>query len=203
MSNLDSPDKGLDPRVRRTRALIQQAFLDLLAEKGFQAITVKDITQRAEINRATFYAHFPDKYALLEATITQTFRQELKKRTLSACRFSEANLRALILTVCEYLAESETHCKVSDTQFEVLVENQVRKQVQELLERWLEEVGMDIDAKTAAIASSWTIYGLALQWSEGKTREPVDAYVDRVMPLVLSNLRLKLVETPSSMQAVR
>lgn len=203
MSNFVSPGEGLDPRVRRTRASIQQAFLELLAEKGFQAITVKDITQRAEINRATFYAHFPDKYALLEATIAQTFQQELKKRTLSACRFSEANLRALILTVCEYLAESNTHCKVSDSQFEVLVERQVRRQVQELLERWLSEVGLDMAAKTAAIAASWTIYGFALQWSEGKDRELLDAYVDRVLPLILSNLRLKPEERPSVMPAGR
>jgi len=66
---------------------------------------------------------------LLDATIAQTFRQELMKRTLSACRFSQTNLRALVLTVCESIAGSETHCKVSDSQFEVLVERQVREQV--------------------------------------------------------------------------
>lgn len=201
MSISDPPDDKLDPRIRRTRALIQAAFLDLLAEKSFQAITVKDITQRAEINRATFYAHFPDKFALLDATIAQTFRQELKKRTLNACRFNQENLRALVLLVCEYLARSDAHCKVSDSQFEMLVERQVRKQVQDLLEMWLKEVGLDIDAKTAAIAASWTIYGLALQWSESRNREPVEAYVERVLPLIVSNLRLKTEELGSKMSA--
>ncbi len=201
MSISASPADKLDPRVRRTRALIQGAFLELLAEKSFQAISVKDITQRAEINRATFYAHFPDKYALLEATIAQTFRQELTKRTLSACRFSLENLRALISTVCEYLVGSDTHCKVSDSQFEMLVERQVRKQVQDLLEMWLREVGLDTDVRTAAIAASWTIYGLALQWSENRNREPVETYVERVLPLIVSNLRLKTEEMGSTLSA--
>ena len=58
--------KREDPRVKRTRKLINQAFFDLMNEKGFQAITVQDITDRAEVNRATFYAHYEDKYDLLE-----------------------------------------------------------------------------------------------------------------------------------------
>ena len=42
----------LDPRVKRTRQLIQQAFMQLLSEKDFQNITVQDISERAEVNRA-------------------------------------------------------------------------------------------------------------------------------------------------------
>jgi AcrR family transcriptional regulator len=52
----------LDPRVRRTRQLLQDALLALLAEKRFEAITVQDITERATLNHATFYAHFADKW---------------------------------------------------------------------------------------------------------------------------------------------
>jgi len=55
--------------------------------------------------------------------------------------------------------------------------------------------------KTAAIAASWTIYGLALQWSESRNREPVEAYVDRVLPLITSNLHVKTEELGSPMPA--
>jgi len=75
---LPIPDEQLDPRVKRTRGLIQQSFMELLAEKGFRAVTVQDITERAEVNRTTFYAHFPDKYSLLEESIRQAFRSELE-----------------------------------------------------------------------------------------------------------------------------
>ena len=56
----------LDPRIRRTRQLLQDALRKLLDQKGFDDITVQDITEAATLNRATFYAHYPDKFALLE-----------------------------------------------------------------------------------------------------------------------------------------
>jgi AcrR family transcriptional regulator len=57
----------IDPRIRRTRQMLFQAFQDLLAEKTFDLISVQDIAERSTLNRATFYDHFTDKFALLEA----------------------------------------------------------------------------------------------------------------------------------------
>jgi len=59
---VQNPD---DLRVQRTRKLIQQALFDLTLEKGFASITVRDIADRAQVNRSTFYRHFLDKYDLL------------------------------------------------------------------------------------------------------------------------------------------
>jgi AcrR family transcriptional regulator len=189
----------VDPRVKRTRALIQQAFGDLLAEKGFQSITVQDITQRAEVNRATFYAHFPDKFALLESHIQKVFRAELESRTLHACHYSEDNLRALIVTVIEFIGQANTRCKSIDSQFELMVERQVRKQIQEILELWIGKVGSDIDTQTAATASSWTIYGLALQYNQDKSANKLnaEAFAEQVLPLVRDNLHLQQEVPPA------
>ena len=63
-----------DPRVRRTRKLLQDALVELLAEKSFEAITVQDIATRSTINRATFYAHFVDKYDLFASYSREWFR---------------------------------------------------------------------------------------------------------------------------------
>ena len=81
--------------VKRTRSLILQAFGELLAEKGFEAISVQDVTDNAEINRAAFYKHFVDKYALLDYTIKEMFKREIEKRTLDACQYTPENLRNL------------------------------------------------------------------------------------------------------------
>ena len=102
-------DEKQDPRVKRTRSLILNAFMEILPEKGFQSVSVQDITEKAGINRATFYAHFPDKYALLDHSISQMFRQEIEKRMLDACHYSDENL---------------------SLQFESLVEAQVKNQLQ-------------------------------------------------------------------------
>jgi AcrR family transcriptional regulator len=61
--------KTVDLRVRRTRKLLQEAFLKLMSKKSFQAITVQDISAEAMVNRSTFYDHFVDQYELAELLI--------------------------------------------------------------------------------------------------------------------------------------
>jgi AcrR family transcriptional regulator len=50
-----------DRRSQRTRHMLSEAFVQLLREKGYSAITVSDIIERANIGRSTFYAHYHDK----------------------------------------------------------------------------------------------------------------------------------------------
>jgi AcrR family transcriptional regulator len=69
----------VDLRVRRTQMVLREALIDLIEEKGFDAVTVGDIAQRAMVNRTTFYRHYPDKYALVsgifEEAVKQIFRE--------------------------------------------------------------------------------------------------------------------------------
>ncbi len=58
-------DSNLDLRVVRTKTAIRNALVELIEEKGFDAITVKDITTKANINRGTFYTHYQDKFDLM------------------------------------------------------------------------------------------------------------------------------------------
>ena len=61
----------------RSRRLIHQAFLELLREKPFEKITVTDIVNRADINRSTFYAHYPDVRGLVEALVEKGINESL------------------------------------------------------------------------------------------------------------------------------
>src|SRR5437763_11823070 len=88
-----------DPRVKRTRRLLQDALMELLAEKSFDAITVQDIAERSTINRATFYAHYVDKYALFSGYIRQWFRGALCLHLGDGATLSRSNLQLMIL-VC-------------------------------------------------------------------------------------------------------
>jgi AcrR family transcriptional regulator len=193
---LPNEAEKLDPRVKRTRQMIEQAFLELVKEKGFQAISVQDVTERAGINRATFYAHFPDKFALLDHAIQQGFRQEIEQRMLNACHFTNENLRILILTVCEFVADTHGHCARVEHQFQALVEAQVRAQVYGLLNHWLENIPLlqntVVSRERAATAASWAIYGLATEWSRNKRQPPLEQYADEVLPLVAANLGLTI-----------
>jgi AcrR family transcriptional regulator len=57
--------KAEDRRVQRTRKLLQDALMALIVEQGYEAVTVQDIIDRANVGRSTFYDHFLDKQALL------------------------------------------------------------------------------------------------------------------------------------------
>lgn len=59
----------VDPRVIRTRQMLRDAFMALIPEIGYDAITVQHITDRATLNRATFYLHYRDKQDLLNQII--------------------------------------------------------------------------------------------------------------------------------------
>jgi AcrR family transcriptional regulator len=54
-----------DRRVRRTRKALQDALIGLMTEKGYEAVTVQDIIERADVGRSTFYMHYTDKDELL------------------------------------------------------------------------------------------------------------------------------------------
>lgn len=58
--------KKEDLRVIRTKKLIFTAFINLIQEKDYNSITVQDISDRAMINRSTFYSHFKDKQDVLD-----------------------------------------------------------------------------------------------------------------------------------------
>jgi AcrR family transcriptional regulator len=60
----------IDLRIRRTRKLLSDALVALLAEQSFESITVRQICERAMVHRATFYTHFADKYELLRSVLS-------------------------------------------------------------------------------------------------------------------------------------
>ncbi len=188
----NSPEERekLDPRVKRTRQMLDQAFIELLAEKGFDAITVQDVTERAGVNRATFYAHFQDKFALLDYSIRESFHQEMSKRLLDSCSFSMENLHHLIMAVCEFTRNLSSTCVPAQRQFDPLVENQIRGQLYELLLMWLKKIETTVSPETSATAASWAIYGLAMLWNREKKSRTVKSFADEVLPLVAANLSL-------------
>src|SRR5689334_12633624 len=91
----------VDPRIVRTRELLGQAFMALMSEQEFEKITVQDITGRAGVNRATFYAHFEDKYALMNYMIEGQFQTAVRNRLPKVAEFSPENLRLLTLATCD------------------------------------------------------------------------------------------------------
>lgn len=187
-----------DPRVIRTRQLLQTALGELLAQKDFRDITVQDIADRATLNRATFYAHFADKYALMEYSVRETFKQALVSRLPMEANLSSANLYKLIVIVCEFLRQFFDHCAPSPTraQLRSVTESQVKAQLYDMLLSWLlvdesNGRGDAVALEQAATVTSWAIYGAAQRWVEGDRARSAEDYARQMLPLILAPLRAR------------
>jgi len=91
----------------RSRNLIRQAFLQLLTEKPFEKITATDIINRADINRSTFYAHYPDARGLMDEIVDQIL--SMFQNMLSSIDFGVffENPRPILNEVIAFLQDNQ------------------------------------------------------------------------------------------------
>ncbi len=183
---LHSDCQKLDPRIRRTRGLLQDALKRLLEEKEFDKITIQDIAEAATLNRATFYAHYPDKFALLEEHIRVTFLQLLECRKIRFDGSCATAFHPIVLAVCDYLAELQKSRASKQRQFEAFVEGTVIDQIRVILmdgyRKHPSETG--INPELIVATASWAIYGAAKQWVNNPDRSPADDFVATAVNLV-------------------
>ena len=190
LANLE--EKKEDPRVIRTRQLLHQAYLELLREKSFQDITVQDIADRATVNRVTFYAHFQDKFALLEYTIREGFKEQVRDQLSGCSMYTPENLARLIGAVCEYLREMNRVCPPPHGQMGPLMEKQIKAVINEVLLLWLKDFPNPQLTEQKAMITAWAIYGAAVQWSQKPKPEPVSNFVQQVLPMIEASLSVQL-----------
>jgi AcrR family transcriptional regulator len=106
----DSVAATEDARVQRSRTLIQHALFDLIVEKGYAAVTVRDIALRAKVNRSTFYRHYLDKADLLAHYLDQLQKdvadaaEQAEQKRIAAPERVPAGLLLLVNHVQEHAA---------------------------------------------------------------------------------------------------
>jgi AcrR family transcriptional regulator len=178
-----------DPRARWTKQRLQQAFLDLARIKNFDALTVKDITDRAEVNRATFYAHFDNKYELLHETIRTTFMQMVQRRLPTGRVTISADLEVIIVAVCEFLKQFDGKCWQQQRRFGVLVEREIKALLTNILHAWLANADIQpmrdgASAELTATMASWAIYGAAVHWNQQDPQQPEEDFARTALVLI-------------------
>lgn len=89
-------EKNTDKRIIKTRRAIKSVFIELMSEIGFAKINVQRIVERAEINRSTFYAHYADKYDLLD---------EIENELLVGMKETESKIPAGVIAPQEFNIE--------------------------------------------------------------------------------------------------
>ncbi|SDW15537.1 TetR/AcrR family transcriptional regulator [Paenibacillus sp. CF384] len=98
----------LDRRSAKTREAIYQALIALMAEKDFDAITINDISTKADIHRGTVYLHYSDKFDLLDKVIKSHLGNMMKFCILSKLPEEESDLDHSLLQMFLYFEEHFT-----------------------------------------------------------------------------------------------
>ena len=171
-----------DRRVQRTQQLLRGALLSLIQEKGFEALSVQDILDRANVGRATFYTHFDNKEDLLFSGF-DGLRAALKERQREALsRRASMEERAF-----GFSRELLAHVNDHRDQFDAMVGKRSGTAVQNVLRRILTELVRDdlkailpdkkispaqMDVLVEFIAGG--LFGMMLWWMRGKARVSVD-----------------------------
>ncbi|MGI4831786.1 MAG: TetR/AcrR family transcriptional regulator [Janthinobacterium lividum] len=176
------PCDPTDRRVLRSRRMLIDALGKLLKKRDFNELSVQEIVDEADLTRATFYLHYPDKGALLEAMSTERFGEMLRKRGITSATGGDA-LYNIALGVCDYLAKAlgcpSSLSKMPQDRFVIpVLENLFRQDANTCIP--LLDVDVDIFATTLA----WAIFGAASRWAQTKDRRPAEQMAKTIELLV-------------------
>jgi AcrR family transcriptional regulator len=179
---LASTAEGTDPRVLRSRQMLMEALLRLLNRKEFDDISIQEIADEATLNRATFYLHYPDKNALLQAMTAARFRDLIARRGLSFTD-CDAALRAIALGVCDYLAETAgCPTQLAKMPLEGSIIPAVEGMFMEGAEKHAAAPGSD--PQLLATTAAWAIFGAARRWHQTPNRVPAEEMAARIETMV-------------------
>ena len=174
--------EAMDPRIVRSRRMLMDALVKLLSTKEFDDISIQEITDEATLNRATFYLHYPDKNALLQAMTEVRFRDLIERRGITFTDCSGA-LRAIALGVCDYLAET-TGCPSQLAR--IPLEGSIIPVVEDMFKEGLAHHGLapGVDAALLATTAAWAVFGAARRWFQTPNRIPAEDMADGIENMV-------------------
>jgi AcrR family transcriptional regulator len=178
----ETKTEATDPRILRSRRMLMEALARLLTQKEFEDISIQEIADEATLNRATFYLHYPDKNALLQAMSAARFRDLIARRGLSFTNCDVA-LRAIALGVCDYLAET-TGCPAQLAKMPL--EGSIIPVVEGIFLEGAARHGASAAAEAALLATTaaWAIFGAARLWLQTTDRIPAEEMAAKIETLV-------------------
>ncbi len=189
--------KKVDRRIQRTQQLVRNAMLSLIQEKGFEALSVQEIIDRANIGRATFYAHFDSKDDLLVSGF-EDLRASLRQRQREALsRSSTLDARVFAFSY-ELFAHAHEHRGI----FQAMVGKRSGAAVQHVLRKLIVDLVRE-DVKAAAPRAAdqavptealvqfiaGALFGLLMWWTDGEMPLSVDKTNDLFRRLAIPALK--------------
>lgn len=100
-----------DRRIRRTRRMLKQGLAELMREKEFNDISIKDITDRMDLNRGTFYLHYADTYELLERLENDTLEDIQAMINAHRPNPDSGTMQPVFEPIMDYVVENKEICQ--------------------------------------------------------------------------------------------
>ncbi len=182
---------GADRRAQRTRHAIRQAAIAVARERGLGAASGREITERANVSRGTFYAHCADKDALIAAIARQDYRRRVAPLSPTSVWDDQA-LRLLNRHTLEYVQDvylthaSPHHSPEVGALIARIVIDEVRTLLAASLDQNRRGIGaQDAPTETVATAMAWAIYGTAVHWGQQPDGRSLAQTVDDLFRIVV------------------
>ena len=178
--------------------MLMDSLSKLLRKKRFEEISIQEIAAEATLNRNTFYLHYSDKIALLQAMTESRFRDLIARRNIVFTDCSGA-LRAVALGVCDYLVEL-TNCSVKGAL--IPLEGSIIPAIESMFLEGVShhKVVPGIEPAMMASAAAWAVFGAARRWHQtpAPQRIPAEQMAIKieavVRPVLLANFDLQKEE---------
>ena len=178
-----------DARIRYTQSVLKQVLLSFLKEKPINRITVKEVCERAELNRATFYAHYSDCFALLESIeedLLEAFQQSLKL-------VASFDVTALIEAIYTMIEQQQEACRVLI--FQNVCPNVLRRMISLARDKsiayWKQHLHRVTEAELEMLYTHLSngLMHVVAEGYEKYSREEVVRFVNRIVQCSLSQFQ--------------
>lgn len=183
-------NKVMNIRMTQTKQLLINSFFHLVSKKDFEKITIEDITKGAQVNRATFYAHFNDKYELLDYIMGDSASEAIVKHTHGEVKFDQDSMKQLVLAVCDFYQQPDIQCRTS---YVGLVLPQLKEKMLNELKTYLlkslENIPSNNTKNMYVSIFAQAIHEGAVEWAAGNITMDKEQVAEKVALIVVGGFR--------------
>ncbi len=182
--------KSEDRRTRRTRQAIQQAFVELVLESGYESVTVLNIAERADYNRGTFYRHYIGKEELL-AELKQKFLEGFTRGLLTPYEgMDQVGANAIYpssLLIFSHIGERKQLFQAllaADRSFSLELFDALRNSMRKDMHIEMEQTNPPIDYEILLSYQLSATVGVIMHWAETGFKYSAEYMAEQLMLLI-------------------
>ncbi|MCJ1219629.1 MULTISPECIES: TetR/AcrR family transcriptional regulator [Paenibacillus] len=173
-------------RTTYTKESLVNAFFNLATKKDFEKITVADLTEGAQVNRATFYAHFNDKYDLLNYIMGNSASNAIAKRTTGSIKLDQESISQLVLAVCDFYQQPRLQCRQSNISLVIpQLKEKILSELKLYLLKSIENLYTDMEKDLFVSIYANVIHEAGFLWASGKVKLDKEEIAKKISLFVL------------------